>query len=233
MKNFSTKRLALSLMIGVLAPIAATGDIDFKEAINLTSMEEAMTSSVSLLDFVEPLTWNQALNWSSAYSASGWSCSLSGVLNDKDLNLSMSGSLVGNQGEDIVVSFSGIGSWGIEPIEITEGETSWFYDSENNDYINFDFQQLLHLGSESDRAWSTGLDWGGGATLGAIAGACALLPFGPITAAGGGVIGAIMGGEAAASLSKRAQSWFLSPPPAIPEDQRPNPNPGDDLAQLA
>ncbi len=200
-------------------------------ALNALSMGESTTSAIGILAISEPTATKQMLSFSGQIGDTGWSNHITGTLNGDALDITISGTLSGNIGEDIFVSFSGSGTWGTDPILISSGLSHYFYSNVLGDYYASDFQQLTKIGSASLFGWSVGLEWVGGATLGAIAGAVACSP-GVVTAVGGGVIGGIAGGESAAAFSERL--WKLSSvqtsAPSTAGLARPLPIPGETIS---
>ena len=224
----------LSLLFGFSALISllncpAEGGII--TSLNALTMGESTTSTIGILGLSKPTAGGQVLNFSGQLSDSEWSNHITGILNGDVLDVTIAGTVSGSVGEDIFISFSGAGFWGADPITISNGQSHYMYSSVGADYFAFDFQQLtkiggasLYGGSASLYGWSVGLEWAGGAILGAIGGAAA----GPA----GGVIGAIEGGEAAASLSERIWELYDAPTtkPSTAGLTRPSPSPGETIS---
>jgi len=203
-------------LLGIIAIALSTSEIKaapitMNQFMNLAAMQEAADAATVFLKATESGgTDLEGIRWSGNLSDSQWSYSTSGgLLNGKPLSIAYTGSLNGSIGESIVVAYTGTGTWGTEPFRVG-GTMTYFYDAVNGDYINSRFEQLHTLGTNSVNGWSTGLEWIGGATLGAIVtvATCGTAPV--IVAIGGGLLGGLGGGELVASVSSRTQSFFDS-----------------------
>lgn len=212
----------------LVLPASATSTL--YSVLSALTMGEATSTTVGLLSTIEPSASLQHLTFTGDFTDLGFGNQINGTLAGKSLTVTMTGILTGTSGSNITVSFTGNGLWGTQPIQISQGISTYYYTG--TDYSSSDFQQLVQVGTGTDWGWARGLEWGGGALLGGIVGAAACAPGG-LLAVGGGVIGAIAGGETVASFSDRV--WKITtggplpPPPDTTALVRPNPSPGDSL----
>lgn len=216
--SLSRRRCLLIWLLLMLTPSLALADLTpptLKEAMNLNTLAEAATSTLVTLASIEDTAVGQTLDWSASYSESGWAYSTSGgSFNGKSLDLYLTGSLSGDDGQDIVGSFSGTGNWGADPISL-QGSTTWIYDSVSDDYINMDFEQVTEVGSDS---W-----WG--VILGAeiFVGAAVGVTSGVVTSVTGpaavviGVKSGIAATGALVGISYGSKYVLEEPPPVQPE----------------
>ena len=195
--------------------------VSVNEYMNITSLGEAATSAFVSMGMARPTPGGQTLSWLGTYSDSGWTYSTSGFLDGLPLDLSYGGTLSGTSGHDIVVSFTGAGNWGSDPITI-QGKTTWYYDAALNDYFRMDFQQLTEIGTHSLWGWVVGGEIVVGGGLGAAGGIVAGAPLSPAGSAVVGAAGALAGAGSAATLSEVIASVF-SGDPAPPKPTTPTP----------
>lgn len=156
---------------------------------------------------------NPTVNWSGSFSETGWNSNLSGTINNQLFNLTYTGVLNGELGEDITVSFSGIGSAYSNPVQIVEGESQFSYDSGLDAYTTMNFKQLVKY---DDPLWL----WivGGEALVGGV--------IGGVTEPGqgwqnkvGGVFKGIVGGLGLSVAALTVRKLLADEPPPSPPSQ--------------
>ncbi len=226
MKKTIIKLIVISVVV-VGANIRTASALLFTESMNLHTMMEATTSVFTTLADTGSGIIKQPINWSGSFDQNSWSYSGSGIFGGKALQLNYSGSLSGQNGQDIIVSFTGNGSLGNDPLTMT-GETRWFYDSQVDDYIDFDFEQLTKIGASSLWGWVLGAE----TVVGVGAGVAVGVGVGTILPPAGLVAGVKVGALATGLLvgvSAGAKSLLTDSPPPKPTVAliRPTPNPGD------
>jgi len=154
--------------------------------------------------------------WSSRYSDREWTFNGSGSAGGRKVSITMSGYVWGEEGQDLIVVYSGTGQSDDEPILI-HGKADWLYDKQRKDYFTTDFRHAMKLGKNSFWGWVTGAEILVGGVVGAggaVAGA---------TVASGGVAlgaaawiggaGAVAGSSALVSVSQAAKSLQESSAP--------------------
>jgi hypothetical protein len=192
--DFMNKLFAIpSLMIALFFSVANSAmgtTLSVFEAMNIITMLEASTSALTTLSDVKNSTDFNA-SWDGTFSNSGWTYSLLGNFDGNPLNLNYVGTLNGDFGENIVVSFTGNGNLGSEPLNIG-GQMTWLYDSTLDDYLEMDFEQLTKIGENSLWGWVVGAEIGLGVATGVAVG----IGVGTIIAPAGVVAGIKAGAEA-------------------------------------
>ena len=86
--------------------------------------------------------------WSGSFGNSGWSYNASGFFSGMALTLNYTGSLNGNNAQDVVVTVAGTGSLGNQPL-LMDGSSTWYFDAAAQDYLEMDFDQNTKIGANS------------------------------------------------------------------------------------
>jgi len=185
---------------------------------NLHTMLEATTSVFTTLGQVNQGDITQSVISSGTVSDSGWTYSAAGMFDNMVLNMAYSGSISGQFGQDIVVSFSGTGSLGPDPL-LMSGATTWYYDAVAADYINYDFEQLTKIGANSLWGWVLGGETIVGVAAGILTGIGAAVT-GP-AAVGLGIVAGSAATGALIGASVGAQTLLTSTAPPKPVQPTP------------
>lgn len=236
MKHFMSI-LALTLVLATVAPHGVHASPESRVAANLLTMAEATLSAVSLiLDHTDGKL--QEFSWTANYSERDWLIRARGIIDGEPIGFTLLGYLWGQDKEDWVVQYSGLGTRGKqrEPVRLN-GKAEWHFDKEISDYREMDFYLVVKFGDNSFWAWVLGAEVISGAIIG---GAGGLVTTGGI----GLVVGALGGATAAASISSSAKSMLKSDrpvdspePPKRPDppqkDERLGPKAGQILVAVA
>lgn len=154
------------------------------------------------------------------------------VLNVKDAygaSYTMTGFLWGGDKEDWLVTYSGTGSSGKEPMFIN-GKAVWKYDPNLSDRSAMVFESVVKFGLNSVWGWTRGAELIVGGTIGAGAGGMGGVAFGPVGVVVGGLGGALAGAESAITISNVVRDELIETkdpappaapkPPAVPQKQQ-------------
>lgn len=177
------------------ASFAGPIDLTVKESMNLATMLEASAGTLySLSHFLGFLPSGQTFNWTGTYSESGWTYSASGMVGSDPFNLNYTGTLSGDIGQDVVVTFAGSGNLGSHAIT-TNGTTTWVFDSLSNDYLTMFYTEE----GEINPRWAIA---GGEVIGGGVA---------------GGLLAGWIGAVAGAGVAVAVSAFVVGPPPpAVP-----------------
>ena len=140
--NKFSKSLCLSFILysSFLQTSALAASMSFKEMANFVAMQQtsAITShSLHSLGFIPDRT---DINTTGNFSESGFNSHISAIIDEDSLDINYSGNLDGEFGEDIIISLESTGYLGEEDIS-TSGKMTWFYDSLNNSYSKFEYDE--------------------------------------------------------------------------------------------
>lgn len=165
----------------------------------------------------------------------GWSINFSErnfVFHMKDAyggSYTITGFLWGGDKEDWLITFSGTGYTGKEPIFIN-GKAVWKYDATLSDHPRIDFENVVKFGLNSVWGWIKGAEIVVGGGIGGGGGAIAGVPAGPGGMVLVGLAGAIGGAAGAVDLSNVAKEELTETkdpapppapkPPAIPQKEQ-------------
>lgn len=112
---------------------------------------------------------SSTIQWSGTFSESGWNATISGSVDNKSFLVNYTGSLTGNLGEDITISFSGGGSYDSKPVSVLIGQSQYFYNSEFDGYSAMNFDQLVQVNDNPAWLWFVGAEALVGGVVGAVA----------------------------------------------------------------
>ena len=218
------KTVSLLSLLGIAGAILSPSSAyatTFTQRMNLHTMLEATTSVLTTLADRDTGAIQQDISWAGTFDDTGWTYSGSGVFSGDPLTLNYVGSLSGQNGQDIVVSFTGTGFIGLEPLTMT-GESRWFYDALTGDYLAFEFKHLTKIGQNSLWGWVLGGEIVAGVGAGVVVGAGLATVIGP-----GGVVPGVAAGTAATGvlvgISAGAQSLLVEDAGPPPEPDPPTP----------
>ena len=88
------------------------------------------------------------LAWSGSFGSTGWSYNASGIFSGMALTLNYTGSLSGSNASDVVVTMTGTGSLGNQPL-LMDGTSTWYFNAAAQDYLEIDFDQTTKIGANS------------------------------------------------------------------------------------
>ena len=88
------------------------------------------------------------INWSGTFGNAGWSYSASGVFSGMALAMNYVGVLTGSDASDVLVTITGTGSLGNQPLAMNALST-WYFNSAAQDYLEMDFDQGTKIGANS------------------------------------------------------------------------------------
>jgi hypothetical protein len=225
-RRFSVLMLACCLWL--LSGYAfAQGSAELRKTVMVSTMTEAALSITAL---VKARTGQDVRNfaWSSRYSDREWSLTGSGVAGNRKVSVTMSGFVWGDEGQDLLVAYSGSGMSGDEPI-LLHGRADWPYDKQRKDYFTTDFRHAMKLGRNSFWGWVTGAE----ILVGGVAGAGGAV-VGTAAATGGlalgaaawiGSAGAVAGSSALVSVSQAVKSLQETSAPVAAPALPPRPEP--------
>jgi hypothetical protein len=217
--SFSSAAIVANLLIAV----PACGSEETRTTVVLTTMTEAALATAALLR--DQVSFKE-MRWSAKYTDRNFALSAKASSELGPIEFTILGEMRGEDGSDLVVSYSGSGINGTDPIQIN-GKMEWPYDRAAADYTEMDFSQQSKFGANSKWGWVVGAEIGFGATIaagGAIAtlivttggaGGLLAIPIG-IAAAGTGAAGFVGASAAAKSLFESEK-----PTPQPPAPKRP------------
>jgi hypothetical protein len=130
--------IAVILVIFAFHEAALAESVDFREAMNLTTMAEASAGAFFSLAHAAIVKPTETFQLSGTYSSAGWSSSIFGSAGGQALALAYTGNLNGNFGTPISISFNGSGNLGTMALS-PFGNTTWSFTGEQNDYANMQF----------------------------------------------------------------------------------------------
>lgn len=139
-RKSNLKLAAAALAVAVAAYGTPAAGLTPKEVMNLVAMTEGSAVTVESLKALGYIEGTPTLNFSGAYTESGFSSFTSGVVNGQLYSQSYTATLDGDIGEDIVISMSSTGQLGDQSFS-TEGEVLWQYDTTANDYFRFEYSE--------------------------------------------------------------------------------------------
>lgn len=146
-------QLGAAQALPVLQEMALHTMLESTTAVFTTLREYALLNPDGISDGTA-LTGPGGIAWTGFFGNSGWSYSGSGQFGGMALSMSYSGLLSGSLGGDITLATTGTGSLGsgpnAQPLLMT-GQSTWFYDSGREDYVDMDFEQLTKIGANSWR----------------------------------------------------------------------------------
>lgn len=217
--------LIIMIILATIARVNAASDL--KQAMILTTLTEASLSVFSMLQEREHGSLEN-LSWTADYSERDWVYHAHGKYNGKDLEFTLAGFLWGEDKQDLIISYAGLGRFGDESLQV-HGRTTWLYDQARDDYREMDFQQNFKLGENSVWGWVIGAE----VIVGGTIGAGAAIVGGTIVTGGLGLGAAVwlgMGGFASGSAafvcaSAAAESLLESEEPPEPPTPPKRPEP--------
>lgn len=197
-----------AMTICMVIVTSAHASPELRKTVMVSTMTEAALSVTSL---VKARTGQDVRNfgWSARYSDREWTFYGSGTAGNNKVSISMSGYIWGEQGQDLIVVYSGSGQSGDEPVLI-HGKADWPFDRQKKDYFTTDFRHVMKLGKNSYWGWVAGAEILVGGALGAggaIVGtslATGGLALGAAAWIGGA--GAVAGSSGLVSLSSSVKS---------------------------
>jgi hypothetical protein len=198
-------------------------------AIRLTIAEAVLATNAQLGDRAGSAI--NEMDWSAELSDRNWSLIMRGSSGKGLIQVRINGFLWGNEAEDWVVNYSGVGQMGGEPILIN-GKIDW--PKQSSDRLTSNFSQVTKFGEHSTWAWILGTE----ITVGVLIGGGAALvatSVAPPLAILAGLGGALMGANAAATLSNTIRNTIESdrPPPSPSSPPAPSPKKDDRLTPQA
>lgn len=196
-----------------------------RSAVLMTAVEAALSTASYIQD--RSVEKPAKANWSISFSERNF------VFDVKDAygaSYTMTGFLWGGDKEDWLVTFSGRGFTGKEPIFIN-GKAIWKYDSNSSDHPRMDFDGVIKFGLNSYWGWMRGTEIVVGGTLGTGGGIFAGAPAGPVGVVVVGLAGALGGAASAISISDVVREQLIETkdpappaaapkPPAVPQKQQ-------------
>jgi hypothetical protein len=141
----------------------------------------------------------------------------------------MTGFIWGNVKEDWLVTYSGGGQCGQDPISIN-GKALWKYDTQSSDQTALDFDNIVKVGQHSWWGWLKGAEIVVGGGFGFVGGV--LVAPAPPAAIVVGIVGAIGTAAALVDLSNTAKELVVSDQPQAPKESPkapPVPKQGDKI----
>lgn len=155
----------LILAIYTCGTLNASASSEMQRAVILTTMTESALASVSLIQ--KRLGGKlQGFSWSATYSDRDLVFSGSGIIGEQKVSFTSSGYLWGEEKQNLLFSYSGIGYAGKDPLRIN-GKSDWPFDVKSSDYLTMDFQQAIKLGDNSFWGWVVGSEIIVGGVIGA------------------------------------------------------------------
>jgi hypothetical protein len=218
--------LLLMVLSGSNALEAAEAKQNVQKGAVLTTMTEAIVAAASLIGDRSGMQF-ASVSWFGTYSERDWALRLQGKLtNGEAFGFGMSGYLWGEDKEDWLVTYAGLGDLGKESIRIN-GKAVWQYDASISDHVAMNFEQNIKFGEHSTWGWVLGAEIIFGGSIGAGAAiATAGLATGGVALGASVWIGAggfATGATALVCASDAAKNLIEAdtPPPAPPSPKRP------------
>lgn len=155
---------------------------------------------------------NGEAKWWASYNENTWQLRVEGGVEKISMNARLVGTIWGNEGQDLLVTYAGTGQIGKEPI-LVQGKVDWPYAKEHKDYLSTDFWHLTKFGLNSQWDWIVAAE----TIVGGVGGAAALSnPVGILGILAIGTAG-LAGAELLKSVSKsywppRSDSLAAAPP---------------------
>lgn len=213
--------LACVFVLGLTLEADASPEV--RRAAIVSTAVEAALATASLTNDRGPNKIEE-LKWSVEYSERHWTATLEGKIQDEEFKVTISGYLWGEEDANWLVSYSGSGTKGKEPV-LVHGQAIWRYDRERKDHTTMDFRQVVKFGTNSIWGWVAAAEIIVGGTIGA-GGAIAVstvitvgaaLPAAVIIGAGG----ALTGSGAMVTLSVGVKSLVTNPTAPPPQPAAP------------
>jgi len=194
-------------------PAAKASPKVWRAAILATAAEAALATTSLIKD--RNSGKSVKADWSIRFSDRNWELTIKGSVGDNAYRYTLAGFLWGDDNEDWLVSYSGIGSNGQEPIFIS-GKAIWKYDAKLSDHVAMDFDNVVKFGEHSTWGWVKGAEIFVGGTIGGAAGVITV--GGTPAAIIVGVAGAIGGAAALVDLSNVVKEFVESEDPVPPKE---------------
>jgi hypothetical protein len=214
---YSVLIIAFCFFICVGRTVSADPVYDLHRAAILSTAAEAALATSSFLKDRNPGKSVKG-DWSITFSTRNWVLTLKGGGGSESYNYTVAGFLWGDDNEDWLITYSGLGSIGSEPIFIS-GKALWRYDVALADHVGMSFEHTTKFGENSKWGWMRGSEIVFGGTLGAVGGV--IVVAGTPAAIILGIGGAVGGAASAVTLSDVAKEFFETPnpppPPAVPK----------------
>lgn len=170
------------------------------EVTNLMAAQETATESLKFIAGQEHFDPGTSFTTTGQFAANSWSYNISGSSRGHVLSLQFGGSLTGNFGSDITVSFTGTGSYGATPFS-SSGQLVLVFDTGQNDYFIANYDDAMTYGSGTVSKTVRGAELIGGIGIGAYF---------------GGWWGAFVGASGAWFLSDVVDAFLPGPNPPPP-----------------
>jgi hypothetical protein len=187
---------ALILLLALAPTASALGLIQTINRLNIQTAQDATIGGLDSLERISP----SALSWSGTVTDSSWTYSTSGIINGKQLSVSLHGSLVGVEGGTLHTVVTGTGVWGPDPITVN-GISDWLYSPALGGYSNHEYGQVTQLGAHTHWFWKVAR-FAAGAALGAAVVVGTVATGGTILIVGAAVVGGLAGGASAVETGK-------------------------------
>jgi hypothetical protein len=156
------------LVVGLSSDLhAAPAAPDLRRTAIVSTAAEVAMATTSFLKDRNPGK-SLKTEWSIRLSDRNWVLSIKGTIGDQGYWYTISGFLWGDESEDWLVTFSGLGS-SSEPIFVS-GKALWRYDAGLADHTAMSFEQVVKLGENSAWGWVRGSEIIIGGTLGGAGG---------------------------------------------------------------
>jgi hypothetical protein len=165
--------------------------------------------------------------WSINFSDRNWVLTADGYSGSGEFHFTVSGFLWGDENDDWLVTYSGGGRIGNEPLNIN-GKALWKYDAKTSDHGAMEFYNATKFGENSVWGWVVGTELVVGGTVGYVG---AVVAVNVATAGVGlpasiiiGVNGAIAGSVGVATLSTFVKD-LINSEGTVPSSPAPAPSP--------
>lgn len=223
-------RLAVLACCFAMSSPAWAQEADVLRTANVSVMAEAALATVAMIDRrVEGRI--SSWQWNARLSRREWRISITAA-GERSGGLELLGFTWTENGGDLVTTYAGWGEAEGEPVRVY-GHASWPFDSDRRDYVDMQFRQATAFGENSWWTWTVGAE----VVLGAVAGGWGGVITVPVTGPGAiavGLLGALGGAEAAATLSNTVRSALAEeeegppePPPLPDPPPLPSVEPGE------
>jgi hypothetical protein len=201
-----------------------TQTAEVRKAAILTAISESATSQVTLIKDRLGADQSVNINFDCSYGDEDFRIHLYGSnASGDEINVRYTGHVLMEANNNMSISFAGTGSIGKDPLR-SNGNLTWLYSNESNDYRSIDFQMVTKFGDHSVWGWVLGAETivggtigGGGAAATALiasdGAAIGLIAWITAGGAGAGAAALISASDASKNLLEASEQ---PPPPVAP-----------------
>lgn len=183
------------------APCASFAIPTFQgQATNLMAAHETAAESLRFIALQEGFSSGSSFNTTGSFGSDNWNYNINGIANSQSLSLTFVGSLNGDFGSDINISFTGSGNYGGTPFN-SSGQLILLFDSVQGDYFVANYDDEMTYGSGTVSKTVRGAELIGGGAVGGYF---------------GGWWGAVVGANLGWWLSDVVDTFVNSPTPPPP-----------------